>query len=78
RVSAGGVVDAATLDSEQVEVSVKAGGNAAVRATELAEARVSFGGTVKVYGQPKKLIKKTAVGGNIALVKPTEQTPTNE
>ena len=78
RVSAGGVVDAATLDSEQVEVRVKAGGNAAVRATELAEARVSFGGTVKVYGQPKKLIQKTAVGGNIALVKPTEQTPTNE
>ena len=78
RVSAGGVVEGSTLDSQQVEVRVKAGGNAAVRATELAEAIVSFGGTVKVYGQPKKLIQKIAVGGNIALVKPTEQTPTNE
>ena len=78
RVSAGGVVDAATLDSQQVQVSVKAGGSAAVRATELADARVSFGGSVKVYGEPKKLIQKTAVGGNIALVDPTEQTPTNE
>ena len=48
RVSAGGVVDAATLDSQQVQVSVKAGGSAAVRATELADARVSFGGSVKV------------------------------
>ena len=78
RVSAGGVVDAATLDSQQVQVSVKAGGSAAVRATELADARVSFGGSVKVYGEPKKLIQKKAVGGNIALVDPTEQTPTNE
>ena len=78
RVSAGGVVDAATLDSQQAQVSVKAGGSAAVRATELADARVSFGGSVKVYGEPKKLIQKTAVGGNIALVDPTEQTPTNE
>ncbi|RCL71436.1 MAG: DUF2807 domain-containing protein [Flavobacteriales bacterium] len=78
RVSAGGVVDAATLDSQQVQVSVKAGGTAAVSATELADARVSFGGSVKVYGEPKKLIQKTAVGGNIALVDPTEQTPTNE
>ena len=78
RVSAGGVVDAATLDSQQVQVSVKAGGSAAVRATELADARVSLGGSVKVYGEPKKLIQKKAVGGNIALVDPTEQTPTNE
>ena len=78
RVSVGGVVDAATLDSQQVQVSVKAGGTAAVSATELADARVSFGGSVKVYGEPKKLIQKTAVGGNIALVDPTEQTPTNE
>ena len=78
RVSAGGVVDAATLDSQQVQVSVKAGGSAAVRAPELADARVSLGGSVKVYGEPKKLIQKTAVGGNIALVDPTEQTPTNE
>jgi len=78
RVSAGGVVDAATMDSEQLEVRVKAGGNAAVRATEIVEATVSFGGSVKVYGEPKKLIKKISLGGTIALATPTEQTPTNE
>ncbi|NCG04009.1 MAG: DUF2807 domain-containing protein [Bacteroidetes bacterium] len=79
RVSAGGVVDASTLDSEQVEVRVKAGGNAAVRATELAQAKVSFGGSVKVYGDPKKLIKKIAVGGNISLAsQPADEEPTNE
>ena len=60
RVSAGGVVDAATLDSQQVQVSVKAGGTAAVSATELADARVSFGGSVKVYGEPKKTHTKNS------------------
>ena len=68
KVSAGGVVKASTLDSEQVEVRVKAGGKAAVRASELAEISVSFGGKVNVHGQPKKLVKKIAVGGNISLV----------
>jgi len=79
KVSAGGVVEAAALDSEQVEVRVKAGGNAAVRATELAEAKVAFGGNVNVYGQPKKLVKQIAVGGNISLVnKAPEESPTDE
>lgn len=79
KVSAGGVVEAATLDSEQVEVRVKAGGNAAVRATELAEVKVAFGGNVNVYGQPKKLVKQIAVGGNISLVnKAPEESPTDE
>lgn len=79
KVSAGGVVAAATLDSEQVEVRVKAGGNAAVRATELAEVKVAFGGSVNVYGQPKKLVRQIAVGGNISQVNtPPKESPIDE
>lgn len=79
RVSAGGVVNASTLESEQVEVRVQAGGNAAVRATELAEATVLFGGSVNLYGDPKKLIKKVSIGGNISLAPPpADQENTNE
>lgn len=79
KVSVGGVVAAATLDSEQVEVRVKAGGNAAVRATELAEVRVAFGGSVNVYGQPKKLVKQIAVGGKISQVNtPPKESLTDE
>ena len=79
KVSTGGVVEAETLDSEQVEVRVKAGGNAAVSASELAEISVAFGGTVKVYGNPKKLEKRVSIGGNISLVdQPSEESPTDE
>ena len=77
-VVTGGVVDAASLESEQVEVRVKAGGRAAVNATELAEIKVSFGGYVSVYGQPKKLTKSVAVGGNIEQKNTPIETQENE
>ena len=65
RVSAGGVLEASSLDSEQVVVKVAAGGRASVKASELAEAKVSFGGSVVVHGNPVKLEKKISVGGRI-------------
>ena len=74
----GGIVEAAMLDSEQVEVKVKAGGRAAVNASELAEINVSLGGSVSVYGQPKKLIKSVAVSGNIEQKSTSSETQENE
>jgi hypothetical protein len=78
KVATGGVLEAASLASEQVEVKIKAGGRAAVNATELAEVKVSLGGSVRVYGQPKKLIKSIAVGGSIEQISPTIENPNNE
>ena len=65
KVSAGGVLEASSLESEQVVVKVAAGGRASVKASELAEAKVSFGGSVVVHGKPVKLEKKISVGGRI-------------
>lgn len=77
-VATGGILEAETLDSEQVELKIKAGGRAAVNATELAEIKVSLGGSVNVYGQPKKIVKSVAVGGTIEQMNPTTETPKNE
>ena len=77
-VVTGGVVEAATLDSEQVEVRVKAGGRAAVNASEIADIKVSLGGSVSVYGQPKQFIKSVAVGGNIEQKSTPAEVPENE
>jgi hypothetical protein len=77
-VATGGILEAETLDSEQVELKIKAGGRAAVNATELAEIKVSLGGSVSVYGQPKKIVKSVAVGGTIEQMNPTTETPKNE
>jgi hypothetical protein len=77
-MATGGILEAETLDSEQVELKIKAGGRAAVNATELAEIKVSLGGSVSVYGQPKKIVKSVAVGGTIEQMNPTTETPKNE
>ena len=73
-----GIVEAATIDSEQVEIKVKAGGRAAIKASELAEIKVAFGGSVSVYGEPKQIIKSISVGGKIELMSPSAEIPENE
>jgi hypothetical protein len=77
-VATGGILEAETLDSEQLELKIKAGGRAAVNATELAEIKVSLGGSVSVYGQPKKIVKSVAVGGTIEQMNPTTEAQKNE
>lgn len=77
-VATGGILEAETLDSEQVELKIKAGGRAAVNSTELAEIKVSLGGSVSVYGQPKKIVKSVAVGGTIEQMNPTTEAQKNE
>ena len=49
KVATGGVLEGASLASEQDEVQIKAGGRAAVNATELAEVKVSLGWSVRVH-----------------------------
>lgn len=64
-IGAGGIVDAKHLKTDQTTVSVSAGGNAKIRATELVDAKVKAGGTVTIYGKPAELKQKTTLGGTI-------------
>ena len=66
KINTGGILEAQSLDSDQVEVAVKMGGSADVKATELAEAEVAFGGSIYIYGKPKKIIKRVSFGGSIS------------
>jgi len=61
----GGICEGEKLISEQSIVKVRAGGVAYIHATELFDATVSVGGTVRIYGKPTKLIKKKLIGGSI-------------
>lgn len=61
----GGIAEAENLLTEQTKAKVTAGGVAYIHASELLEASVSVGGTVRIYGQPVKLVKKKLIGGTI-------------
>ena len=61
----GGVLDAEKLATVQTDVSIKAGGEADVRASELVKADVKAGGIITIYGKPSQINQKTTLGGTI-------------
>lgn len=61
----GGVFNGKEFTTEQTEVSVNAGGEAYVNASELADIRIKAGGNVYVYGNPKEINESKVLGGNV-------------
>lgn len=67
--NSGAEINHKDLQSKQTEVTVNAGGNADVRATDLIDAKTRAGGTIKVHGEPKELREKNIAGGTVTIVK---------
>jgi len=61
----GGICEGEDLLTKQTTVKVTAGGVAYLHASELLEATVNVGGTVRIHGQPTKLVRKKLLGGTI-------------
>ena len=65
KILGGGICESETLLTEQTTVKVTAGGVAYIHASDLLEATVNVGGTVRIHGSPTKLIKRKRIGGTI-------------
>lgn len=61
----GGIYKAKKLISKKVEISINAGGDAEIYATEQVDATVRAGGNIDVYGNPKELNEKIVIGGSV-------------
>lgn len=61
----GGICEAETFLTNQTIAKVTGGGVAYIHANELLDATVNIGGTVRIHGQPTKLIKRKRIGGTI-------------
>jgi hypothetical protein len=68
-ISTGGMYEGKELTTEQTVISINAGGEATVFATELVDAKVRVGGDILIYGKPKQVNQKTVAGGHIEIVK---------
>ena len=68
-VNTGGIVENEKLRSNHTSVTVKAGGEVEVTATESVDVDIKAGGDVIVYGNPNKVRKKTFAGGSISIQK---------
>lgn len=64
-ISAGGTLKARNLVTKRTEISIKAGGEADIHATDSVEAKTTAGGDIDIYGNPKKVNQKTTAGGSI-------------
>ncbi|HKO77618.1 MAG TPA: head GIN domain-containing protein [Flavobacterium sp.] len=64
-INSGGILKATELETSQSTVTISAGGNADINATTLVDAKVSMGGSVVIYGNPKEIKQETVMGGSI-------------
>jgi hypothetical protein len=64
-MKAGGTLDADKFISKQTTISVNAGGDANIYATDFVDAKVRAGGSVMIYGKPKEINQKAVLGGTI-------------
>lgn len=65
KINTGGVFKGKTFESKLTTVSIKAGGEADVYASETCNAKVRAGGDVAIYGKPSTVTEDTALGGRI-------------
>ncbi|MDP2161906.1 MAG: head GIN domain-containing protein [Flavobacterium sp.] len=68
-MSSGAELQAKNFESEQTTISLNAGGNADIFATEFVDAKVRAGGDIYIYGSPKQINQKTVLGGSIKEMK---------
>lgn len=64
-LTTGGIFKGKQFITKQTSMSINAGGEADVNATEFVDARTKAGGTINVYGNPPQVNKKTFAGGDI-------------
>ena len=67
-INTGGIFEGRELKTQTTKVKIAAGGEAEVYSSEQIDVNVKAGGDVVIYGNPKKVNKKTFVGGRIKIV----------
>ncbi len=64
-VNSGAILNANNLKTQQTVITVNAGGEAEIYASEYVNAKVRAGGNILIFGKPKQIDQKTIVGGSI-------------
>lgn len=67
-VKTGGVFIGKSFKSEKTDVKISYGGSAEVYASQTCKAKTTAGGTIEIYGNPRKVDQKTKLGGTIDLM----------
>ncbi|WP_224485349.1 head GIN domain-containing protein [Robertkochia aurantiaca] len=66
-INTGGEYKGREVVSDQIVISVSAGGVAHVQAEDFIDAKIKAGGTVHIYGEPKVVEEQRFLGGNVIM-----------
>ena len=64
-INTGGIYEGRDFETIDTTVSVRAAGDAEVKASNSVDARITAGGNIDIYGDPKTVTKKHTFGGSI-------------
>jgi hypothetical protein len=64
-INSGTIYNAKSLETEQTTITVNAGGEADISASNLVDAKVRAGGNITIYGKPMQINQKVVAGGTI-------------
>ena len=64
-INTGGICEAEEMSTEQAKVKIVAGGLGYNNVSQLLDVSITGGGVLRVYGNPKKQITETKLGGKI-------------
>ena len=68
-VKAGGILKTKSLETTQTAITINAGGEADIYATDFVEAKTRAGGDINIYGNPKQVNESKTAGGSINIIK---------
>lgn len=66
-LNTGGIFEGRDFDTKTTYIKVRAAGVAEIKASDLADVKITAGGDVYIYGNPKKVNKKQTFGGRIEI-----------
>lgn len=66
-INTGGIYEGGEFITDNTKVKVSTGGEADVNASETVDARITAGGNIYIYGNPKNVKKKQTFGGRIKM-----------
>jgi len=64
-LNTGGIYEGRDFETKNTTVKVRAAGEAEVKASNKVDARITAGGDIYIYGNPKNVKEKTTFGGRI-------------
>lgn len=68
QINTGGIFEGRDLQTKETKIGITAAGEADINASDRVEVRVTAGGDVNIYGNPKEISEKKIAGGRVKVM----------